>query len=217
MEPRPYRRKMKDGEVYGDWTVLEAYIEDTPYAMCRCKCGTVKRVKRCHLKNGASRGCRKCAASKSYETRPVTERKSYIDGRTKEPLYHIWWSIRGRCYNPKHVSYHSYGARGIKICDEWLDYANFREWALSNGWNESLQIDRIDNDCDYCPENCRFVTPKQNCNNRRNNRLLTYDGMTLTTTQWADLKGWTPNVIWCRLKMGWSVERTLTEPPHRRK
>lgn len=83
------------------------------------------------------------------------------------PLYAVWSNLIQRCTNPKHPQYHNYGGRGIKVCDQWRDATEFLVWAGSAGWEPGLQIDRIDNDGDYEPGNCRFVTPSVNASNRR--------------------------------------------------
>ena len=90
----------------------------------------------------------------------------------RKNLKNVWYNMRKRCYKQYCKEYKYYGARGIKICEEWEDRKNFEQWALSHGYDDGLQIDRIDNDGDYTPENCRFVTPKVNANNRRNPNIV---------------------------------------------
>lgn len=80
--------------------------------------------------------------------------------------------MRNRCENPKREKYKDYGGRGIKVCDEWHNVSNFVSWALNNGYEKGLQLDRKDNNGNYCPENCHFVTPKENSRNRRNTKFL---------------------------------------------
>ena len=118
-----------------------------------------------------------------------------------------------RCMNPKNKGYHNYGGRGIKVCDEWLnDSKAFVEWSLANGYEQGLSIDRIDNDGDYSPENCRWATRKQQSNNTRKNLLLTFNGETHTCAEWADIFGVDRNRFHHRLKQGWDLERILNEP-----
>ena len=106
-----------------------------------------------------------------------------------ESLFNTWQTMIGRCENPYRPKYKDYGGRGIKVCPEWKTAQNFVRWALGNGYQPGLQIDRIDNDGDYCPENCRFVTPKENSRNRRNTKFLTLDGATKCVSEWAEITG----------------------------
>lgn len=104
----------------------------------------------------------------------------------KDRLYPQYHSMKNRCTNPHCKDYHNYGGRGIKICDEWATTSkNYIKWAYANGWKPGLQLDRIDVNGDYCPENCRFVTPTENGQNRRNNIYLTVNGKTKAVSYWA--------------------------------
>ena len=143
---------------------------------CRCECGNEIIVRGDHLRkeNTKSCGCyqRECAVE-AFTTH----------GMSKTRLFSIWKGILTRvgvykCADEKVKHY--YQDRGITVCDEWLVFENFRDWALSYGYKEGLQIDRVNNDAGYCPENCRWVTPKENMNNRRNTIRLE-DGTPLAT------------------------------------
>lgn len=102
-------------------------------------------------------------------------------------LYNLWVTMRTRCNNPHRKKYKDYGGRGIKVCDEWNRSAKaFCEWALSNGYAEGLQLDRINNDKGYGPDNCRWVTPKQNSRNRRDTVYLTVNGETKCVSEWCE-------------------------------
>ena len=136
----------------------------------------------------------------------------------------IFRGMKYRCYNPNNKDYKRYGGRGIKICDEWLNpehaknahnstvgFQTFKKWALENGYAENLTIDRIDVNKGYSPENCRWVSIKVQCNNRRNNLYITYKGKTQSISKWAEELGIKRQKIVDRLwKLGWSIERTLT-------
>lgn len=106
-------------------------------------------------------------------------------------LQRIYYGMKKRCYNPNEACYKYYGARGIKICDKWLlnGSRTFCEWALANGYKDNLTIDRINNNGDYCPENCRWVTMKEQSNNTRRNKIITVDGQSHTLSEWADITG----------------------------
>ena len=105
-------------------------------------------------------------------------------------LYGVWLSMKSRCENPNRPKFKDYGYRGIEICEEWQDAGNFAKWAFSNGYKQGLQIDRIDNDGNYEPSNCRFVTPKENSRNRRNTKLLTINGETKSVAEWCEIFGY---------------------------
>lgn len=104
-------------------------------------------------------------------------------------IYWAWKSMKQRCLNPKCRAYRNYGARGIGVCDEWMEFEPFCEWALNNGWEKGRDLDRVDNDGDYEPSNCRWTTRRENVNNRRNTTMLTVDGVTRPGTEWARMLG----------------------------
>lgn len=131
----------------------------------------------------------------------------------RNPLYSRYHKIKERCYNPNSKSYKRYGGRGIKMCDEWLnDYKSFETWAIANGYAPEFAIDRIDNDGDYSPENCRFVTLSENNQNRCSSRFYTYNGKTQNLTQWCTELGLNYRTVMYRMRRGWSFERSITEP-----
>lgn len=130
----------------------------------------------------------------------------------------IWTNMCTRCNNPNSQRYADYGGRGISVCEEWRHtFAPFEKWALESGYSDDLTIDRIDNDGDYCPENCRFVTYKEQNQNRRDNVHLELNGESHCITEWGRITGIGQSVLSNRLKRGWSVEKTLTFPVDSRK
>lgn len=123
----------------------------------------------------------------------------------------VYWNMKTRCYNPSSNKYNAYGARGIKVCDEWKNsFKKFKEWALSNGYGDNLTIDRINNDGNYEPSNCRWVTNKQNTNNTRKNRFITAFGETDTLSNMARKYDVNVDCLWSRLNAGWNVEKALS-------
>jgi hypothetical protein len=127
---------------------------------CLCSCGTVKTVFQCHLRAGRSRSCG------CWRREDVRQRRR-IHGQSRTPLYRTWEGMLTRCENPHYRSWHRYGGRGISMCDEWRhNPPAFMDWALTHGWQPHLHIDRINNDGNYEPDNCRFVTNAENQRNR---------------------------------------------------
>lgn len=125
-------------------------------------------------------------------------------------LYGIWTSMKKRCHKSYDPSYARYGARGIRVCDEWFDdYIAFRDWALANGYKDGLTIDRIDVNGNYEPDNCRWATNREQCNNRRNNVRLEYNGETHTMAEWSRILNVPVATIKARKRKGWSTEEIL--------
>lgn len=121
--------------------------------------------------------------------------------------------MKERCYDTNDKRYKDWGGRGIRICEEWLeDREKFIEWSLSNGYEIGLTIDRIDNNANYCPENCRWVSISDNNQNRRSSRYYTINGIEKNLQQWCDEYNISRSMVNKRLKMGWSIEKALNEP-----
>lgn len=133
----------------------------------------------------------------------------------------IYTNMKARCYNPNDKRYKDYGGRGITICPEWFNtekfdgrtskgFIEFKKWALAHGYQYGLSIDRIDNNKGYSPENCRWITNKEQCNNRRSNHLITYKGKTQNLKQWCDELNYKYTTIYMRIyNSGWTVERAF--------
>jgi len=111
-------------------------------------------------------------------------------------LYNTWATMMHRCEDPKHPKFRIYGGRGIEVCNKWHDPNAFMDWAETHGYREGLQIDRIDNDGPYSPQNCRWTTAKENCRNTRRNRFLTVEGERLTVAEWAERTGTPASTIY---------------------
>lgn len=149
---------------------------------------------------------------------PVTYRSGnknprYIDGRKGTRLYSIYRNMKSRCYNEKATSYNRYGGRGIQICDEWLiDFSNFYKWSIQNGYKENLTIDRINNNGNYEPNNCRWTDIKTQSRNRNINHLVTINNITKPLISWCEEYKINYKTVRDRLKRGWSYEDSLTKP-----
>lgn len=125
-------------------------------------------------------------------------------------LYNIWLNMKQRCSNPRASHYEYYGGKGVSVCEEWKkSFSTFRDWALSNGYEDGLTIDRIESDKDYCPENCRWVTHLKQMSNTTRNVMLTYQGETHSLSEWSRIVGVPYGTLKSRLRYGWSVERML--------
>ena len=196
------------GKKFNRLTILDFSYKknNTIYFKCQCSCGSIKIVSIYNLKNGTTKSC----GCYNSEYHSIKFKKHGLD-RTN--IYFVWCHMVQRCYNPKNSRFSSYGGRGITICDEWRhDLGAFNKWALANGYDKTLSIDRIDNNGNYCPENCRWATQKEQANNKRTNKFISFNGKTQTITQWADEKGLKYSVLSNRIRNGWSVERALTTP-----
>lgn len=129
----------------------------------------------------------------------------------KTPIYSTWRTMRERCNNPNAVNYDRYGGRGIKVCERWSSFENFYA-DMGDRPFPRAEIDRIDNDGDYEPGNCRWATRSQNGNNTSANRAITFRGKTQNIVQWAKEFGLSYPAVYQRLKLGWSIEKALTTP-----
>ncbi len=137
--------------------------------------------------------------------------------KTKARIYQAWNDMRRRCRDPRHNRYHRYGGRGITVCPEWeTNFHAFYRWALQSGYADHLTLDRIDNDGNYCPENCRWATPLEQQLNSSNCRHIAPEDMELYIRLRWTVKGLNPDTIWKRLRRGWSVRMALTTPVMRR-
>lgn len=124
-------------------------------------------------------------------------------------LYRIWKAMRVRCNNPNTSEYHRYGGRGIKVCEEWNNYFVFQSWAYSHGYADNLTIDRIDNDKGYSPNNCRWITLKEQQMNRSSCFMITHDGRTQNLTQWCKEYDIDRHVLKKRLMAGIPFEEAV--------
>lgn len=207
---------------FGRLLVIERVNSDNPKVpmwLCKCDCGNTKVISGAHLRNGTAKSCG-CIRKEHGRAVGLVYGKQ-LDNRTHgmkgTRLYNIWQGMKARCLNSNDPAYPRYGGRGISICYEWqTSFESFRDWALANGYSDTLTIDRINNNGDYAPSNCRWVTPKEQANNRRNNHFVTYNGQTKTVSQWAEECGLHKDVLLHRLNANWDIEKALTTPSQRK-
>ena len=158
------------------------------------------------------RMCKRCAAHVAATQNPINHRHKH--GFSKCSNYVIWLGIRSRCLNPKNRSYRHYGARGITMCERWLN--SIEHFNTDMGPRPlGMTIDRIDNDGPYSPENCRWIDRKAQALNTRSNVKITFNGETLTVCQWADKLGLLRETLWSRLfRYRWTIDKAFTTPIH---
>lgn len=152
---------------------------------CVCDCGNKTVVPTAKLTSGRTQSCG-CYMKDMARLRHMKHGYTHHDGK-KPRLFNIWLAMRERCYYPKNVRYNAYGARGIRICDEWQDFGTFKDWALSSGYTDELTIDRIDNDKDYSPLNCQWVSKHFNSIKQRKSILFCCYGIMESMSKWAKI------------------------------
>lgn len=163
---------------------------------CLCSCGKEIDVMGTALRRGYSKSCGCLRSELARQT---------VRNETSRHLRIVWRNMVSRCCNQDDKRYNRYGGRGIALCEEWSGQDGmeaFIQWAIENGYTEGLTIDRIDNDSNYSPQNCRWVSKREQSNNRSNNRYIIVDGMRKTVAQWAEQFG---------LKIPWIYDRTDDE------
>ena len=173
------------GLKFGMWEVME-YMGRSKWR-CNCECGTIKEVGTSQLKKGLSTNC-------------GCKRRKH--GQEGTRLYRVWGHMKERCFNKNNKSYKDYGERGVIVVNEWLDFNNFYNWAHNNGYEDGLSIDRIDVNGNYSPNNCRFITMKEQQRNKRNSKFVTINNITKTASEWAELVNLDRHTILYRINRG---------------
>lgn len=169
-----------------------------------CDCGNIISEYPSRVISGHKKSCG-CRKSKTL----------FKHGCYNSPFYHVWWGMMQRCYNPGHHNFKRYGARGIEVCAQWHTVENFVEWANETYDSEKHHktLDRIDNNNGYSPENCKWSTPKEQSNNRRNTSIITLNGVSKSLSEWCDEYDMPVSVVGSRIRvMHWDAEKALTTP-----
>ena len=204
------------GERFGRLVVIRKIPSNRHHSQweCLCDCDAVRTVDQGNLTSGSTKSCG-CFIKDVKIAQLTTHGLSRSPGGPHTRLYNIWRGMKKRCLSPSNQAYPYYGGRGITVCPEWVEYEEFHKWAMSNGYQEGLTIERKDNDGHYEPSNCIWATSKTQARNRSSNRILTYGPDSMPMSAWAEKLGMHPSALDKRLKSGWSVEKTLTTPPRR--
>ena len=178
--------------------------------VCKCDCGATAIVSSHELRSGKTRSCGCLQRKISGEQ---TAKRNFKHGQTRTPLHNSWSGMIQRCEDSNYKWFKDYGARGVTVCPEWKDFTAFAKWAVASGYKPGLSLDRINVNGNYCPENCRWATDKEQANNRRTNQIVCYNGESKTIAEWAALKGVPYHTLWNRLRVrGWPVEKALSVP-----
>ena len=202
------------GQRFGRLTVRSySHSNDAAYWNCVCDCGNTSVVKGTSLRYGSTKSCGCGQKEQAVKNVIASAAKRNLGYKHRLRLQGVLHGMRARCLNQSDKRWDRYGGRGITICAEWLaGNRAFYAWAMANGYEPGLEIDRIDFNGNYCPENCRFVTDKVQANNTSRNHYVTWNGETLTVAQWADRIGVRSQALQHRFSRGWPLERAMTQP-----
>ena len=198
------------GQKFGELTVIqraENDIKGRTQWLCQCDCGKQKIIRGSSLTSGNTKSCG-CLSIEKLKKMSITHKMA------KTRLYKIWANIKTRCLNPKYSRFCDYGGRGIKVCNEWKNnFKAFYDWAIANGYKEDLTIDRINVNGNYEPENCRWVTPKINSSNKRNNFIFKYNNKEQCLKSWAEELNIDYILLYNRIiKRKWNFEKAIKTP-----
>lgn len=209
------KEKLQDitGQIFGLWTVVsfshfaKSGNKQRPYWNCKCACGNEGVVRGDVLKSGGSKSCG------CYEKdRSLIELPEYTEEEALKKAKSIYKHMKQRCYNFNNTRIDDYGGRGIKICDRWLEsFENFYE-DMGTPPTNLHQLDRIDNEGDYSPNNCKWSTHSENNRNKRDSHMITYNRKTQCVTAWAEDINIDAGTLFDRIARGWDNERVITTP-----
>lgn len=202
------------GAVSERWTVIDndaRHRGNKRAYLCQCQCGTERVIAPSDFLQARTKSCGCFNAE-------VSRARATKHGYRYTKLNAAWANMRARCASPSHVSWARYGGRGIAVCDEWADFMVFRAWALENGYKEGAtyrqEIDRIDNDGNYEPDNCTITTPRDNRQHTSASHNLTVFGVTKSMGAWADDRRCAVDyhALRSRIGRGWDAQRAITTP-----
>ncbi|MDU7339315.1 MAG: hypothetical protein E7L17_14525 [Clostridium sp.] len=201
------KSKIHAGEAFGRLTVIKREDNDNRGKtkwLCHCSCGKEKVILADSLISGKTKSCGCLRAEVSNKNAKATH------GMSGSRLWVIWCGMKSRCSNPKNIAFKNYGAIGIKVCDLWrVNFLEFYNWSMQNGYKEHLTIDRINTSGNYEPDNCRWATYEQQENNRRNTVYFTACGNKLPVSEWSRRIGISSSTLRWRIEKGWNENEIL--------
>lgn len=204
------------GKRFGHLVVIASAEKNPVYPSSRnwkvlCDCGRETSARTSVLNNGHKVNCGLC----HFHTERIASSQR-THGKSHTRLYRIFRGMLSRCKNKNLKEYKDYGGRGISVCDEWENsFECFESWANLSGYKENLTIERIDNNSNYYPGNCTWITLYEQASNKRSNRLITYNNETKTMREWARTLNFRRGLIKDRLRRGWSTLKALSTPPRK--
>ena len=196
-------------QTFGRLTVISrSFTKKRTAWVCLCTCGNKTVVTSDALKGGVTKSCG--CFSREVKSRTAIAR-STTHGKYTSAEYKSWAGMKHRCSNAKASNYATYGARGITFCERWDSFEKF--YADMGDRPDGTSLDRIDNNGDYTPDNCRWATPNEQNNNTRSNRIIEFNGEKLTASQWASRIGISKSTFYTRInKLGWTAKRAIETP-----
>lgn len=202
--------KLKDlsNQRFGRLTVIERADNSGHHTrwLCKCDCGQYTKSHTTSLTSGRTKSCG-CLGREKANISITTH------GGRHTRLYSVWCGMKKRCYTKSYEHYSRYGGRGIKVCDDWRkDFSAFKEWASLSGYQDGLEIERIDNDANYSPDNCRWSTRTEQVRNRSNSVHITHNGQTLPLIEWCKVYGVKYKLAHARHRRGWAFLKIFDIP-----
>ena len=199
------------GKKFGKLTVIrfieKKTLNNRPryFYECKCECGNIVIREKSNLREGKMSSCGCYPAGKMNAKHGLW---SYDN-----KLYGVWQTMKARCFRQNCHKYKDYGARNVTVCDEWKnDFKAFNDWAFANGYKEGLSIERIDNDGNYEPSNCKWITKEAQAKNKRSNVFIEFNNERHCLAEWARLLNINYKLLHQRLKNGWSIEKAFLTP-----
>lgn len=198
----PPKYKDLSGRRFGSLVVVRhaGFVNKTTYWECKCDCGTYKKIRASYLLSGHTQTCG-CACGRQRKV--VSKDFDFKQPLPKHPLWCTWYGIKMRCENPNDPNFKNYGGRGIRLCNHWNGQNGFENFVNDMGERPNgTTVDRIDVNGDYSPENCRWATQKEQCNNQRKNVIVVYKGEQITLTQFCEIAGLRRKTLYSKIRKG---------------